>query len=112
IANSFINSNQVNNPSGTALGGGIDCENSTLSLTNCTVNANQANGAIARGGGIYALHSTVDVEHSTVNGNQANGTVLGEGGGIYSFSSLLTLVDTMVKGNKATTLFDDIFTGP
>ena len=43
----------------TALGGGIDCENSTLSLSNCVINANQVNGATALGGGIYALQSTV-----------------------------------------------------
>ena len=111
ITDSVINSNQVNS-SGTALGGGIDCENSTLSLTNCTVNANQANGTNAYGGGIYALDSTVDVENSTVNGNKANGSVMGEGGGIYAFDTTLTLVNTKVKGNKATTAYDDIFNGP
>jgi hypothetical protein len=82
---------QVNNPSGTAPGGGIDCEKSTLSMTNDTVNANQANGQNAYGVGIYALGSTVDVENSTVNGNQANGSVDGEGGGIYAFETNLTL---------------------
>ena len=105
ITDSVINSNQVNS-SGTALGGGIYSENSLLSLTNCTVNANQANGVDAYGGGIYALDSTVDVENSTVNGNQANGTVDGEGGGIYAFdNTTFTLVDTKVKGNKATTAY-------
>ena len=59
ITDSVINGNEVNS-SGTALGGGISCENSVLSLTDCTVNANQANGATALGGGIYALNSTVD----------------------------------------------------
>ena len=62
-------------------------QNSLLSLTNCTVNANQANGANAYGGGIYALDSTVDVQNCTVNGNKANGTVLGEGGGIYAMAA-------------------------
>jgi hypothetical protein len=38
--------------SGTALGGGIDCANGILSLTDCTVNANQANGATAVGAGL------------------------------------------------------------
>ena len=68
--------------SGTALGGGIACENSSLSLTNRTVNANQANGTNAYGGGIYAFHTA------------------------------LTLVGTNVKGNKATTAYNDIFNGP
>ena len=87
-------------------------ENSLLSLTNCTVNANQANGATALGGGIYALDCTVDVQSCTVDGNQANGTVLGEGGGIYSAGSVLTLVASTAKGNKATTGGDDIFGHP
>jgi len=37
ITDSVISFNQVNF-TGTALGGGIDCEYSVLSLTNCTVN--------------------------------------------------------------------------
>ena len=36
----------------------------------------------------------------------------GEGGGIYAYDSTLTLVKTNVKGNKATTGYNDIFTGP
>ena len=108
---SVINSNQVDSV-GTALGGGIDCENSAQSLTNCTVNANQANGATALGGGIYALDSTVNLQSCTVNGNQANGTALGEGGGIFSDGSVLTLVASTVKGNKAPTGGSDIFVRP
>ena len=61
-------------------------------MTNCTVSANQANGATALGGGIYALDSTVNLQSCTVTANQANGTMLGEGGGIYSYGSVLTLV--------------------
>jgi hypothetical protein len=106
-----INSNQVNS-SGTALGGGIDCENSTLALMGCTVNANQANGTNAFGGGVYALSSTVDATNCTITGNTANGTAVGEGGGIYAAKSTLTLVGTTVKGNKASTAYNDIFNGP
>jgi hypothetical protein len=106
--NSVINTNQVIS-SDTSLGGGIDCENSVLSLMDCVVNANWANGATALGGGIYARNSTVDIENSVVNGNKANGSVLGEGGGIYSSNSSLTLMKSIVKGNKATTAFKDIF---
>jgi hypothetical protein len=83
-----------------------------LALTDCTVNANQANGTTAEGGGLYALHSTVTIKTSVVNGNKANGSVLGEGGGIYSSSTVLTLTSTNVKGNKATTAAGDIFVGP
>jgi hypothetical protein len=53
--------------SGTALGGGIDCENSILSLTDRTVNANQANGTVlGRGGGIYSSNSVLTPLASTV----------------------------------------------
>ncbi len=108
ITNSRINSNQVNS-AGTALGGGIDSENSTLSLSNDTINSNQANGATALGGGIYLLGGTADIEGGTIQSNQANGTVLGEGGGIFDDSCPLTLGSTTVKKNKASTKGDDIY---
>jgi hypothetical protein len=111
ITGSIINKNQASS-SGTALGGGISSENSLLSLTDCTVNANQANGATTLGGGIYALDSTVKLQSCTVSANQANGTVLGEGGGIYREGSILTLAASLVKGNKATTGGSDIFVHP
>ena len=111
ITDSVINKNEVNS-SGSALGEGIDSEHSTLTLTNDTINANQANGATALGGGIYAFQSTVDVENSVINANQANGTVLGEGGGIYSEGGGLILASTKVKGNKATTSGGDIYIHP
>ena len=47
ITGSVINKNQVDS-SGTAMGGGIFCADAVLSLTNCTVNGNQANGAQRR----------------------------------------------------------------
>jgi hypothetical protein len=40
---------------------GISSEDSVLSLTNCTVNANQVKGATALGGGIYASNSMVNL---------------------------------------------------
>jgi hypothetical protein len=44
--------------------------------------------------------------------NEVDGTVEGEGGGIYSYNSVLTLLASIVKGNKASTAYDDIFSGP
>ncbi len=72
---------------GNAWGGGLSVLTSSATLTNCTVNDNQASGANAYGGGIYALSSTVDATNSVVNDNTANGSVLGEGGGIYSYDT-------------------------
>ena len=57
------------------------------------------------------LH-TVSVQDCTVNANKANGTVLAEGGGIYSDATILTLTASNVKGNKASTAGDDIFIHP
>ncbi len=111
ISASLIYANRVSS-SATALGGGIACENTLLSLTGCTVNGNQAAGATALGGGIYAFDSTVNLDLCTVSGNQAHGTTLGEGGGIYSEGSTLTLDFAFVLGNTATTAYDNIFSGP
>jgi hypothetical protein len=111
LTRSAINNNFVNN-SGTALGGGIDCENSTLSLTDCVVIGNGVSGATALGGGIYALSSTVTLTNCLVTSNVAFGTVLGEGGGIYRLHGSLTLINTIVQGNQASTAFDDIFSSP
>jgi hypothetical protein len=86
--------------------------NPTITLTNCTVSANQANGTTAQGGGIYALYSSVAAGNCTVVGNRANGTAMGEGGGIYGYGSVLNLVAANVKGNKATSASNDIFDGP
>jgi fibronectin-binding autotransporter adhesin len=80
ISNSLINNNSVTS-TGAALGGGINCENSVLSVTGCAVNFNQAkagNGAAATGGGIdVALGSTATISNSTFWGNNAQG---GSGG--------------------------------
>jgi hypothetical protein len=108
ITGTAILSNQVTS-TGTAVGGGIESENTTLSLTNSTVSANRVDGTTADGGGIFTLNSTVDVQRSTVIGNRANGSVRGEGGGIFSSHTNLTLTDSTVKGNHASTDFDDIF---
>ena len=111
ISNTSITGNKVNS-SGTALGGGIDCEKSVLSLINCTISSNQVNGVNAYGGGIYAYKSTVSVVNSTISGNKANGSTDGEGGGIYADTTVLTLVNSQVKGNKATTAYNDIYNKP
>ena len=57
-------------------------------------------------------NSSLSLNNDTVNANQANGTVVAEGGGIYTLDSTLTLVSTNVKGNKATTAYNNIFDGP
>ena len=94
-----------------ALGGGISSYSSVLSLSNCTVDGNQANGATAYGGGIYALYSTVTAQNCVVSGNQANGAAIGEGGGVFGKGSVFSLVATRVSGNAATTGYSNYYSG-
>jgi hypothetical protein len=75
-----------------ASGGGLSTNfGSTTTLNNCTVRGNSA----AAGGGI-SNQGTLNVSSGKVLNNQATS----KGGG------------STVKGNKATTGFDDVFTGP
>jgi hypothetical protein len=61
--------------------------------------------------GSTGKNSLRSLSNGTVNANQAHGaTALG--GGIYSYNSVLNLVPSTVKGNQATTGYDDIFVGP
>ena len=85
----------------TAQGGGIYAFQSTVDVQNSTVNGNQANGATAQGGGIYAYECTVDMRNATVNANEANGAVLAQGGGIYAYQTTVNMQNATVNGNQA-----------
>jgi hypothetical protein len=87
------------------VGGGIYNDRATLTVSNCTVSGNSANG---RGGGIYnntfgGGSATVEIVNSTLNGNATDGY----GGGTYSDdiggSATLTIVNSTFSGNSALT---------
>jgi CSLREA domain-containing protein len=89
ITGSVIQDNKVKSPT-TALGGGIYCANSQLSVANCTIKGNEANGTNVEsgatggsglGGGIYAdIGAVVTITGSTITDNRAHGGDAEEGG--------------------------------
>jgi hypothetical protein len=83
-----------------ASGGGIYNNSGTLSVTNSTLSANSA----AFGGGIYTLGGTVTLTNSTLSGNSASVN----GGGMYN-NTTVTVTNTIVAGNSATSRGPDVF---
>ena len=77
ISDNSVTSNQ-------ALGGGLSIDNAEVTLTDCTITGNSANGTDTgriKGGGIYVDFSgTLKLDRTLVTENSTNG----EGGGIFS----------------------------
>src|SRR5262249_7678645 len=67
--------------------------NGTLTVSNCTLSGNSANGS---GGGI-SNSGTLTVSNSTLSGNTAGSNA---GGGIYNIGTL-TVSDSTLSGNSA-----------
>jgi len=61
-------------------GGGISCESSSPTITNCTITGNTSDNY---GGGIYCEYSSPAITNCTITGNTANI----DGGGIFCESS-------------------------
>src|SRR5262245_41468337 len=93
-------------------GGGI-YNAGTLTVSHCTLSANQAlggEGGHARGGGIFnAAGALLTVTHSVLSNNQAVGGDggpggtggEGAGGGIYNLDATLTVSNSTFTGNRA-----------
>lgn len=80
-------------------GGGVYNLGSTLTLTNCIIDNNQADAgpfADVYGGGIYNT-GTLTINNSTVSNNSADGPA----GGILNYGGILTLNNSAVTGNTA-----------
>jgi hypothetical protein len=89
---------------GADFGGGIFNDNSTLTVSSCTLSGN--NSAYGAGGGIVNYgrsgSATLTITNSTLSGNSAGGG----GGGIYndgsfSGSATLTIINSTLSGNSA-----------
>jgi hypothetical protein len=80
-------------------GGGIDNENSSLTLTNCTFTGNAAgqNG----GGGMFNDESSPTITNCTFVSNAATGH-LGSGGAMYNAFGTPKLYNCILWGNTAT----------
>jgi hypothetical protein len=82
----------------TSVGGGLfNDRGASATLTNTTLNANQA----LRGGGVYNFDATVTLTNCTVTGNSITGTF---GAGVRTFAETGTtattiLINTIVAGN-------------
>jgi parallel beta-helix repeat protein len=82
-------------------GGGIYCENSSPTITNCTLSGNSAlrykNGG---GGGMYNKSSSPTITNCTFSGNSSSGDY-NSGGGMRNDGSNPTLVNCIFSGNSA-----------
>jgi hypothetical protein len=107
-----------------AQGGALYAQVTTVTITDSTLEYNQArggtkaivgnalsNGGNAQGGGLYLIYSTTMISNSTISNNQAIGGDAtsargnggnGQGGGIFNdANSTLTLAGTSVTENSA-----------
>jgi len=75
-------------------GGGIFCDNSSPTITNCSITENAA----FRGGGIDCKYSSPTITNCVIRGNNAQ-----DGGGINSYISILTIVNCTLGVNSAAT---------
>ncbi len=72
-------------------GGGIYCNNSSPTVTNCLIIGNSA----YEGGGMYNLQCDLTVTNCTFTGNSA-----GHGGGIHSIACDATVTNSVLWGNS------------
>jgi len=94
-----------------ANGGGICNEQGFLTLVNCSVADNVADGddaptveANVRGGGLYTDGGTLTIDSCTFSGNQARGTIGSAiGGGMSVNSGLVSVRNSTISGNSAST---------
>ncbi len=82
-------------------GGGIYCDYSSLTITNCTISGNNAAGY---GGGIYCDYSFFPtITNCTISGNNAT-----YGGGIYCYScSSLTITNNIISNNSGYGIYEE-----
>jgi CSLREA domain-containing protein len=89
ILNSIIAGNQAPD------GGGIICNDCTLTLTNSTVSSNTTT---AFGGGVYVINpgATAIIKGSTIDNNVAR-----FGAGVMNYSASTLVIDSTISGNMA-----------
>ena len=99
-----INGNSAGNTSSAGYGGGIYCESSHPSITNCDIIDNEANGpSYSYGGGMEIVKGATVGSLPVINNCVINGNKAVHGGGIDCYdSSSPTITKTEIKNNTAT----------
>ena len=77
---------------------GISCNNSSLTIINCTINGNSADGY---GGGIFCNNSSPTIEECIISENSANGDLANGGGVSCNDGSNPAIVYCVIDGNSA-----------
>ena len=107
LGSCVISNNNVVGANTYNYGGGIYLINSSVSLTNCDVQMNSAQGAHGYGGGIYIDYGgTVAIRESAIHSNQTSNIYVtsGSGGaGVYMAAGTLTMRDALVYANNCLT---------
>ncbi|MBQ4648401.1 MAG: right-handed parallel beta-helix repeat-containing protein [Clostridia bacterium] len=96
LSNSTVSNNTANLPTvaGKKNGGGINFENSTLTVNDCKFNGNKSSGWA---GGLYVANSaTATISNSSFDGNEA----LSEGGGLAMYQNATATVENTYFGNN------------
>jgi hypothetical protein len=98
----IIRNNELFNYVWNALGGGIAAFDSAPTISDCTVAANQVQGAYVAGGGIYCSNSDAVIEMCRITHNVADDNGDGGGGaGVFCRYSSPTITDCAIVGNRA-----------
>ena len=98
ITNVIVNLNRLTITGGNVTGNGGGIQNAgTLTITNCVIEGNNANGAAGAGGGIRSTN-TLTITNSTISGNSSLGST---SGGLSFAGSNLTIGNSTIFGNSS-----------
>jgi hypothetical protein len=84
-------------------GGAIYCEESSPTITQCTIRRNNANAEPGQGGAICLKSSSASITYCQISDNTVSGTYTSYGGGIYSSASSPNISNCTISGNTAAT---------
>jgi hypothetical protein len=105
-SNTLVNTTQA---SGTGFGAGLYSANSSVTMSNCLVNANLNNGGNAWGGGIHINDGSLTLRNSIVANNSSVTSYDRYGGGIYNNAGTCVMRNCLVTGNVAPGAGDGLY---
>ena len=80
------------------VGGGIDCQDSSIAISGGMIANNTGNGP---GGGIYCSNSTLTLNGGSIQNNSSSDGKIGFGGGVYCSGSSFVISGGAITGNTA-----------